>query len=100
MSAGTPFPIEALELSALIHEAIEISIAPLVKRIGALEQQTKGLPLPTLADVFRGTWKSDATYGRGDLVIHNGSTWLCRERNAGAKPGESREWVLFAKRAR
>ncbi len=97
MPDGTVIPTLS---PTFLAELVKLALDPLAERISALERQVKEMPPSSLADVFRGTWKADATYGRGELVTFHGSTWLCRERNAGVVPGQSGSWALFAQRAK
>lgn len=53
----------------------------------------------TLADVFRGAWKPEEIYNRGEIALWDGSPWLMMsDSQTQAKPGSSPDWKLFAKR--
>ena len=47
--------------------------------------------------VWRGTWMPEVRYAPGDLVEHEGSTWVCVAPVVGVSP-PSVEWGLVARR--
>lgn len=49
--------------------------------------------------IYRGVFKTDAEYVRGDCVTYDGSTWHCNEPTTG-KPGMSKAWSLTTKRGK
>ena len=50
--------------------------------------------------IYRGVFKAEETYERGDSVTWGGSLWHCNEPD-GSKPGEgNKSWQLVAKRGR
>jgi hypothetical protein len=52
-----------------------------------------------VATLHRGTWKADESYARGEMITHDGGTWVCRRDCTGAesKPGKSDSWQLIVK---
>lgn len=64
---------------------------------GACETKTFGIPVM----IYRGVFKSEGSYQRGDTVTWGGSLWHCDETTAD-KPGEigSKGWTLATKRGR
>lgn len=50
---------------------------------------------------YRGSWKADEKYRRGDLISHAGSVWHCELAGSGIVPGEGATgWRLAVKRGR
>ena len=63
-------------------------------KLEALEQRlSSGI---NLADSYEGTHNLGKTYGRGKLVTHKGSLWLCKGQT-NERPGESSYWQLIVK---
>ncbi len=86
-------------LAPVIRQYVSDTVAPLLKRIGELEQrvseaETRGLE-------FCGVYQRAAAYKRGAAVTAAGSLWIAiRDVEPGHEPGESRRWVLAVKRGR
>lgn len=53
--------------------------------------------IPTM--IYRGVYKADQTYTRGDTVTWGGSLWHCND-NTADKPEGSKAWTLATKRGR
>lgn len=91
-------------IAGVIRQHTEAALAPLLKRIEALERENAELRAAgtkTLADFYAGTWQPTAfnPYGRGTAVTHDGSLWLARAETR-AKPGTTDDWQLITKRGR
>lgn len=77
-------------------------VAPLVKRIKALEdelakvREQKGF---TFADIYRGGYARGEQYKRGDVVTNSGNLWLCM-KDSGHEPGVNDDWRLIVKKGR
>ena len=50
-----------------------------------------------IADSYKGTFDSEATYQRGDLLTHSGSLWLAVSSTK-QKPGHTPDWRLIVKK--
>lgn len=48
--------------------------------------------------LYRGVWKHDEIYERGDMTTWDGSTWHCESESTKAQPGTSPDWKLAVKR--
>lgn len=85
----------------VIQQALDMELAPLRQQIHELK--TKVHELESQGLKYCGVWDQQKAYGRGDVVTHAGSAWVCREATT-AKPGEadiaSRAWQLVVKRGR
>lgn len=55
------------------------------------------LALPIV--IYRGVWREDETYQRGDMATWAGSVWHCDNDNCTSKP-DSGNWTLAVKRGR
>jgi hypothetical protein len=62
---------------------------------GAEHEAVADLSLPT----WRGTWEPSRSYGPGDMVVSNGSTWICRAPSIGDRPPGT-AWSVMAMRGR
>lgn len=52
------------------------------------------------SQIYRGVWRENKGYQRGDTVTWGGSLWHCNADSDSAKPGESEEhWKLAVKRS-
>jgi hypothetical protein len=61
-------------------------------RIRAIEER------PLLEDC--GTWNRSSTYYPGNVVTHDGSSWVARTSHAHGEPGKCDDWRLMVKRGR
>ncbi|MDG4898051.1 hypothetical protein P9272_31405 [Mesorhizobium sp. WSM4976] len=69
-------------------------------RCKALEDRVKQLEERPSVE-YRGSWKADEKYRRGDLISHAGSVWHCELAGSGIVPGEGAiGWRLAVKRGR
>lgn len=48
------------------------------------------------ADWYRGTWKHDEHYARGESVTDRGACWMCISATS-ARPGSTADWRLTEK---
>lgn len=86
--------VEKQAVDKAITEALEQpdTTRELVERIEKLESKSVA---------FRGVYQKDQKYERGDLVVHAGGMWLCRDPQTMAVPGgptaASRSWQLATK---
>lgn len=48
--------------------------------------------------LYRGVWKHDTEYSRGDLATWDGSVWHCEAGTTRARPGSTPDWRLAVKR--
>ena len=71
------------------HAWLQQQLAPWFKRIQHLEQKS-------LADWYRGVWRSGQSHERGNLVTDKGALWLCLSDTT-ARPGTNKDWRLVAK---
>jgi hypothetical protein len=72
-------------------EALDRRLQAYEARLVALEAR------PTLD--YKGTWAVADTYGRGAVVTHQGSLWICRSANVSRRPGtDPNIWQLAVKR--
>lgn len=60
---------------------------------------TKEFPFVIPIPIDRGTYKSDVTYAKGDMVSHGGSMFIA-QRETSDKPEQSDAWRLGVKRGR
>jgi hypothetical protein len=60
--------------------SLEATVAALVKRLEAAETQAKNFG-------YRGTWKSDTTYRRGNFCTDSGSHWHAEVDMPTSRPG-------------
>ena len=91
-------------VAGVIKQYTDGAVAPLLKRIDALELEVaelKAAGAKTLADFYRGTWQPAAfdPYQRGMAVTHDGSLWLARSETR-AKPGTDDSWQMITKKGR
>ncbi len=49
--------------------------------------------------IYRGVYKDDRSYARGDQVTYGGSQWIANKETS-ARPDSSRDWTLSVKRGR
>lgn len=95
-SVGVPRTVEQEEaLAAQVVAGLEELIGDTLDERMAAPAVT---PAFNLADVHRGVWSPALLYARGDLCTHDGSLWLAKSSNTGAKPGTSEDWKLIVKR--
>lgn len=60
----------------------------------------KEFPITVPSQIYRGIWRENKEYQRGDTVTWGGSLWHCNADMAVGKPGESEEhWKLAVKRS-
>lgn len=63
-------------------------------------EEVKTFPVVLPVPIYRGVYRPDQTYVRGDQVTFGGSIWHCNKPND-EKPGDgSAAWTLAAKRGR
>lgn len=55
-------------------------------------------PSRSLVDSYRGIWRDEISYSKGDCVTHGGSLHLAHDDSVGAKPGTSPAWQCIVKR--
>jgi hypothetical protein len=83
---------EVNKLLEMIGAAITQTIAPLAKRLDALE--AKGME-------FKGVHQRALSYAKGDIVQAGGDNWIAIDSvRPGQAPGSSGVWQLFNKRQR
>jgi hypothetical protein len=86
--------------STFAPELMEKFVEPLLKsrerkleaRIRELEQR------PLLEDA--GVWNRSSAYYPGNVVTHDGSSWVARTSHAHGEPGKCDDWRLMVKRGR
>ena len=66
------------------------AVAPLIERIGALEQQRDAMK-------YCGVWESGKEYSPGNFVTDKGSVWHCNSTTR-QRPDGSNHWTLAVKR--
>lgn len=89
-------------VAGVIKQYTDGAVAPLLKRIDALELEVaelKAAKSQTLADSFRGSWQPGVVYERGNLAVYDGQLWLALGGNS-KKPGLDDSWRLITKRGR
>lgn len=91
-------------IAGVIRQQTDAAVAPLLKRIDALERESAELKAggaKTLADSYKGTWQLSAfdPYERGTAVTFDGSLWLAPTTTR-AKPGNDDTWQMIVKRGR
>lgn len=64
-----------------------------------VEERFRDVQARTLADIYRGVFKTGSDYARGDVVTFDGSLWLALSATA-ARPGTNGEWQLITKKGR
>lgn len=73
-----------------------------VTRLASTDTELPIEPTGRIAGVplagHRGVWADLEIYGAGDLVTHDGSTWIANEGSSGIKPGTDPAWRLVVKR--
>ena len=70
---------------------VQRALAPLKERIDVLEAREPTMP-------YKGVWRSEEQYARGELVTHGGSMWASK-RLTRSRPGtEPESWTLAVKR--
>lgn len=74
-----------------VGEQIRDTVAPLLKRIDALE--ATGIK-------FCGTHQRAMEYARGSVVVHNGSSWVAVKDMPDGPPGDTADWALMARAGR
>jgi hypothetical protein len=63
--------------------------------------QSFAVELAIPAMIYRGVWREDQAYERGDTVTWAGSLWHCDADDTSEKPdGSEKHWTLAAKRGR
>ena len=72
-----------------VKEQFQQQLAPLLKRLDALEQQP---PRPR----YEGIYEQGKTYARGSLATKSGGLWLALEHTTQV-PGRSDQWRLVVK---
>lgn len=79
----------------VVKQAVLQATGPLADRIEALEKRsTRGMH-------FCGTFSRASDYGRGAVVVVDGSGWVAiREVAPGEVPGVSDAWSLMARKGR
>jgi len=61
------------------------------ERVKTLEARPAGLE-------YRGIWRADTAYRRGDFTTHGGSVWHCEQPSTGHRPGlDPTRWKLAVK---
>lgn len=64
-------------------------------------EQTFAVELALPAMIYRGVWRDDRAYQRGDTVTWAGSLWHCDAAETSEKPeSQEKHWTLAAKRGR
>lgn len=59
--------------------------------------ETKTLSMPAI--IYRGIWKEDDQYSRGDSTTREGSMWILTDEDQKGRPGDADSgWTLSAKR--
>lgn len=48
--------------------------------------------------LYRGVWRANKLYDRGDEATHDGSTWHCNADGSTQRPGTGSDWTLAVKR--
>jgi hypothetical protein len=77
-----------------LHEYLGKELSPLVERVKVLESQMAEIKAKGV--LFRGVFKTDQTYSRGDLVVRQGSLWACTGDQVTEEP-PSHHWTLVSK---
>lgn len=67
------------------------AMTQLEKRVAELER----VPL-----TFTGPHESGRTYQKNELVVHDGSLWICLRNGTTQRPGSGDAWCLCCKRGR
>jgi hypothetical protein len=62
-----------------------------------VEERFADIQTRTLADIYRGVFKTDGRYARGDTATFGGGLWLALA-DGSDKPGTSDQWRLIVKR--
>lgn len=86
--------------SDFLPELMEKHIEPLLRsrerkleaRIRAIEER------PLLEDA--GVWNRSSAYYPGNVVTHDGSSWVARTSHSHGEPGKCDDWRLMVKRGR
>jgi hypothetical protein len=87
-------------------QLLKEQLAPIRERLDALEaamnadieasvEESKhaGHAIP-----YRGVWKADQAYSRGQFASHQGALWHCNQDGTGTRPGTNpRVWTLSVK---
>lgn len=64
---------------------------------GARQILTKTIPVV----IYRGIWRDDGDYAKGDSVTRDGATWVLMSDGQTGKPGDEKSgWILSTKRGR
>ena len=94
-AAAAHNPVEAWYRRVLlptIGRFVGSQVKPLQRRIEELESKIANFE-------FCGTWRSGVTFRKGNLVVHQGSLFICRCDSV-APPGTDETWQLCTKRGR
>lgn len=67
---------------------------PVVKILGGFSQNPNGDISPIT--VYRGEWSQYENYYIGDIVYHNGSSYLCKTDNYNVEPPDPLYWDIYA----
>jgi len=83
-----------------MKNSLALTIAGRGKRI-ELERRVAELEgkAMTFADAYRGVWRGDVAYKRGEIVTSGGSLWLAT-CDTNTKPGAGRDFRLIVKKGR
>lgn len=79
-------------LAKATAEAINEKLAPLIRRLEALEQGGAR----TLIDSYAGIFRDGVSYQRGQLVTDRGGLWFCNA-DTDTRPGTGPHWTLAVK---
>lgn len=79
-------------LIAGLMEAVTPRLKELERKLAAVEQ----MELPNLADAFKGGWRADEHYQRGDVVQRSNVTYVCIKATD-QRPSESDHWRAIGK---
>lgn len=63
-----------------------------------IEERFRDLQSRTFADLYRGAYKPDEPYRRGDWITRDGGLWLAMEDSEGVTPGTAPAWKLIVKK--
>ena len=85
-------------LGTVIIDEVAKALAPVHKQLAALELKLEHAELRTRELRFAGSWKSGASYRKGNFVSHGGSLWCCLIDDIHTIPGSDYDgWQLAVK---
>jgi hypothetical protein len=82
-----------------VRRAFDASVAAIQRvesRVEAVEKRLEADARKSLADAYRGVWRAEGRYERGDLITHSGGLWLVM-RATSDRPGTTEAVRLIVK---